>query len=79
MIDQAWTGPDAAMTAALAALGYPIAQGTTPDPRVLALVGPRSLDGTSYVLIRSTVALTLPTGLAVTGPQLSAAVVGTIA
>jgi hypothetical protein len=42
----------------------------------LEVIGPRTLDGVSYVNIRTDQPLTLPDGAAETGPELSDAVVG---
>jgi hypothetical protein len=74
-VDQAWHGPEASVSAALMALGWPEALAAP----VLVVVAPRVLDGVSYVLIRSSAPLALPDGLAVTGPDLSLALVGGIA
>lgn len=42
----------------------------------LEVIGPRTLDGVSYVNIRTDQSLTLPDGAAETGSELSDAVVG---
>ncbi|WP_338663860.1 hypothetical protein VQH23_01575 [Pararoseomonas sp. SCSIO 73927] len=71
-VDLRWHGPAERMEAALAGL-----------PPAAVQVGPRELDGIAYVLRRDCAALHLPdglpNGLARTGDELSAAILGVIA
>jgi hypothetical protein len=63
-----WHGPDAAPAAAI----DPRAGGFLPPPGE----APRRLDGTAYAAVAATAPLPLPPGLAETGPELSAALIG---
>lgn len=40
------------------------------------IIGPRILDGIAYVNVRTEQSFTIPAGVSVTGPELSAAVIG---
>lgn len=71
MTDYLWNGPEAAVASAIyEADGKTLKSG-------YSVIGPRTLDGISYVNLRTDATLTLPTGLSVTGKQLSEALIGT--
>lgn len=79
-----WHGPPATLEAALRELGWH-GPGETPgmpaDPRLGGMLpapgqAPRELDGIAYAAIAARGPLPLPPGLAETGPDLSAALLG---
>jgi hypothetical protein len=80
-----WHGSPEALAAALRPLGWhgpgelPSAP---PDPRIGRIMpapgdAPRELDGLAYAALAVSAPLPLPPGLAETGPELSAALLGT--
>lgn len=71
MTDYLWNGPEATVASAI----YE-ADGKTLKSDY-SVIGPRTLDGISYVNLRTDATLTLPAGLSVTGKQLSEALIGT--
>ncbi len=79
-----WHGAPAALKAALAGLGWraPEAPEASPlDPRVGGFLPPsgeepRVLDDVAYAAVAAHAALPLPQGLEETGPELSAALIG---
>lgn len=71
MTDYLWNGPEATVASAIyEADGKTLKSG-------YSVIGPRTLDGISYVNLRTDATLTLPTGLSETGEQLSIALIGT--
>lgn len=71
MTDYLWNGPEATVASAIyEADGKTLKSG-------YSVIGPRTLDGISYVNLRTDATLTLPAGLSVTGKQLSEALIGT--
>jgi hypothetical protein len=79
-----WHGPPAALEAALRQLGWhgPAEEsGSALDPRVGGFIPPageatRTLDGLAYAIVVANAPLPVPAGLGATGPQLSAALLG---
>jgi hypothetical protein len=79
-----WHGAPPTLAAALEALGWH-GPGGVPgpaDPRIGGFLPPpgeppRELDGVAYAAIVASEPLPLPAGLAETGPDLSAALIGT--
>lgn len=83
-VDAGWSGTPAAVAAALAGYGYQVNSGnstTQIDPTkqgsLVGVTGYTVLDGVAYVLVRSTAAIPLPTGVTALGPQTTAAIAGT--
>lgn len=81
--DAGWSGTPAAISAALAGFGYQVntdATVTVIDPSkagpIVAVTGYHELDGTAYVLIRTSAAIPLPAGVTAIGPQTTAAISG---
>lgn len=81
--DAGWTGTPAAISAALAGFGFQVNADnsvTVIDPSkqgaIVAVTGYRVLDGTAYVLIRSTSAIPLPAGVTEAGADHTAAISG---
>lgn len=79
-----WHGPPEAAANALRALGW-FGPGEQPAGAAAPGIGgfmpasgepPRELDGVAYVAVVATEPLALPPGLAVTGPDLSTALLG---
>lgn len=71
MTDYLWSGPEATVASAIyEADGKTLKSG-------YSVIGPRTLDGVSYVNLRTDATLTLPAGLSETGEQLSIALIGT--
>lgn len=71
MTDYLWNGPEATVASAIyEADGKTLKSG-------YSVIGPRTLDGISYVNLRTDATLTLPAGLSETGEQLSIALIGT--
>lgn len=71
MTDYLWNGPEATVASAIyESDGKTLKSG-------YSVIGPRTLDGISYVNLRTDATLTLPAGLIVTGEQLSEALIGT--
>jgi hypothetical protein len=79
-----WHGPPATLEAALRQLGWHGPQETAAsalDPRVGGFIppageAPRKLDGLAYATVVAKEPLAVPEGLDETGPQLSAALLG---
>ena len=80
-----WHGPPEAVATALRALGW-YGPGEEPGAALHPAIGgfippagtaPCELDGTAYAAVVATSALPTPPGLAATGPELSAALLGT--
>lgn len=72
MTDYLWNGPVNVILSAI----YE-EDGKTLKSGISGVIGPRTLDGKSYVNVRATVDLETPEGASVTGSQLSAAIIGT--
>lgn len=71
MTDYLWKGPEVTIAAAIyEADGKTLKTG-------YAVIGPRTLDGISYINLRTDAVLTPPAGISETGDQLSAALIGT--
>lgn len=71
MTDYLWSGPEAVVASVIyEADGKTLKSG-------YSVIGPRTLDGISYVNLRTDATLTLPAGLSETGEQLSTALIGT--
>lgn len=78
-----WHGAPAEMDAALRDLGWrgPGEEAAALDPRIGGLIPatgepPRVVDGVAYAAIAATELLPVPPGLAATGPELSALLIG---
>jgi hypothetical protein len=78
-----WHGPPTALEAALRQLGWhgPGEPADALDPRVGGFIppageAPRDLDGLAYATVVAKEPLPVPAGLDETGPQLSAALLG---
>jgi len=79
-----WHGSPEAIAAALRPLGWhgpDEAPGALPDPRIGGFLpppgeAPRELDGVAYAALVVNAPLPLPPGLAETGPELSATILG---
>jgi len=78
-----WHGAPAELAAALRGFGWrgPGEEAAALDPRIGGLIpasgeAPREVDGTAYAAIAATEPLPVPPGLAATGPELSALLIG---
>lgn len=80
--DAGWSGTPDILAAAVETYGWQISNGIAAliDPAkqgaVLAMVAGPTLDGVAYVLVRSSAALPVPSGVTVVGPDHTSAIAG---